>query len=197
LMATLDMHDTIVAGHSYGGAIALAIALRKPSRASGYVVLDSETYMPPRDPSPLYKLLTLPYLGIGCASVLGTFIAPTQIHESLVQVWRKEPPPEFVALRTRIWSTPKVSYALARESSDARRALAAQSPHYPEIEQPVAILAQADDERRTATAQRLHADIKGSTVELLSGTGHYLQFEKTDEVARAIVALGKAEEEAQ
>jgi pimeloyl-ACP methyl ester carboxylesterase len=197
LLAKLDMHDTIVVGHSYGGSIALAIALRRPTRTSAYVVLDSATYTPLRDPSPLYKLLTLPYLGIGCASVLGTFIAPTQIRQGLVQVWNKQPPPEFVALRTRIWSTPKVSYALARETSNASSALAAQSPRYPEIEQPVAILAQADDVRRKASAERLHSDIKGSTLQLLSGTGHYLQFEKTDEVVRTIESLAKVEEEAQ
>lgn len=194
LMTKLDMHDTIVVGHSYGGSIALALALRKPSRASAYVVLDSATYTPTRESSPLYKLLTVPYLGIGCASVLGTFIAPMQIRKGLVQVWNKEPPTEFVALRTRIWSTPKVSYALARESSDASTALQAQSPRYAEIEQPVAILAEADDERRAASAARLHRDIAGSTLELLSDTGHYLQFEKTEEVVRAIERLGKLDE---
>src|ERR1700712_3087390 len=65
LLAKLDLHNTIVVGHSYGGAIALALALRKPPRASAYVVLDSATYTPLRQSSPLYKLLTLPYLGIG------------------------------------------------------------------------------------------------------------------------------------
>ena len=98
--------------------------------------------------------------------------------------------------RTRIGSPPKVSYALAGETADAGKALQAQSPRYPEIEQPVAILAEADDPGRTASAQRLHRDIAGSTVELLSDTGHYLQFEKTEEVVRAIEALGKVEEEA-
>jgi pimeloyl-ACP methyl ester carboxylesterase len=128
--------------------------------------------------------------------VLGTFIGPALIHKGLVQAWKKEPPAEFVALRTRIWSTPKVSYALARENADRTSALAAQSPRYPEIEQPVAILGQADDAGRKAMAERLHGDIKGSSLELLSGTGHYLQFEKTDEVIHAIEALAKAPEEA-
>lgn len=196
LLAKLDLHDTIVVGHSYGGATALALALRKPSRVSAYVVLDSATYTPLRESSPLYKLLTLPYLGIGCASVLGSFIAPSRIHQELARVWSKEPPAEFVALRTRLWSTPKVSFALARENLDATSALAAQSPRYPEIDQPVAILAQADDARRKAAAEHLHRDIRGSTLELMSGTGHYLQFEKTDEVAHAIDRLRRTEEEA-
>jgi pimeloyl-ACP methyl ester carboxylesterase len=39
--------------------------------------------------------------------------------------------------------------------------------------------------RRTA-AERLHADVPGSTLELLPGTGHFLQFEKTDDVVRTI-----------
>jgi pimeloyl-ACP methyl ester carboxylesterase len=72
---------------------------------------------------------------------------------------------------------------------DAAAALSAQSPRYPEIKQPVSILAQADDAQRKSTAERLHREIAGSTLELLPGTGHYLQFEKPAEVVRAIESL--------
>jgi pimeloyl-ACP methyl ester carboxylesterase len=136
----------------------------------------------------------VPYLGLGCASVLGAFIAPTRIRSELSHVWTGAPE-EFITLRTRIWSTPKVSHALARESLDSPAALAAQSPRYPEIEKPVSILAQADDPQRKGTAERLHHDIPGSTLELLHGTGHYLQFEKTDEVVKAIENLARIEDE--
>jgi pimeloyl-ACP methyl ester carboxylesterase len=118
-----------------------------------------------------------------------------RIRAELTQIWRGAPD-EFIALRTRIWSTPKVSHALARESLDSAATLAAQSPRYPEIEQPVVIVAQADDPQRKSTAQRLHHDIRNSTLELLPGTGHYLQFEKTADVVQAIESLAPAEEDA-
>jgi pimeloyl-ACP methyl ester carboxylesterase len=188
LLTQLNMQDAIVVGHSYGGSTALALALRKPARASAYVILDSAVYTPLRPLPALYKPLGLPYFGLGCASVLGAFVAPTRIRAQLTQIW-KGAPDDFIALRTRIWSTPKVSHALARESLDAAAALAAQSPRYPEIQQKVVILAQADDPQRKSTAQRLHRDIAGSTLELLPGTGHYLQFEKTQDVVKAIESL--------
>jgi pimeloyl-ACP methyl ester carboxylesterase len=188
LLEQLGLHDAIVVGHSYGGSTALALALRKPARARAFVVLDSATYAPLRALPPLYQVLGIPYLGLGCASVLGSFIAPTRIRSELQNIWH-DAPDEFITLRTRIWSTPKVSHALARESLEARAALGAQSPRYPEVQQPVSILAQADDAKRKSNAERLHRDIAGSTLELLSGTGHYLQFEKTAEVVRAIEQL--------
>jgi pimeloyl-ACP methyl ester carboxylesterase len=194
LLTQLDLHDTIVVGHSYGGASALALALRKPTRACAYVVLDSATYAPLRPLPPLYGVLGVPYLGIGVASVLGAFIAPTRIRSELEQIWRGAPD-EFITLRTRIWSTPKVSHALARESLDASAALSAQSPRYPEIQQRVSILAQADDPERKKTAERLHHDIADSSLELLPNTGHYLQFEKTEDVVRAIESLAPTDED--
>lgn len=188
LLTQLELHEAIVVGHSYGGATALALALRKPARASAFVVLDSATYAPLRTLPPLYQAVGVPYFGLGVASVLGAFIAPARIRDELQKIWPSAPE-EFLTLRTRIWSNPKVSHAFARESLDARAALSAQSPHYPEITQRVSILAQADDPERKRTAERLHNEIAGSTLELLPDTGHYLQFEKTSEVVRAIEAL--------
>jgi len=188
LLTQLELNDAIVVGHSYGGATTLALALRKPARANAYVVLDSATYTPLRALPPIYKVLGVPYFGIGVASVLGAFIAPTRIHDELRKIWRSAPD-DFITLRTRIWSTPKVSHALARETLDAGAALSAQSPHYPAISQRVSILAQADDPDRKRTAERLHHEIAGSTLELLPDTGHYVQFEKTEDVVRAIESL--------
>jgi pimeloyl-ACP methyl ester carboxylesterase len=195
LIAQLDLRDVVVVGHSYGGATALALALRKPSQVRGYVILDSATYRPLRASPALYNVLGVPYLGVGCASVLGAFVAPTRIRSQLSNIWRGAPD-EFITLRTRIWSTPKVFHALARESLDAAAALSAQSPHYPEIQQPVAILAQADDPERRSTAEHLHRDISNSTLELLPDTGHYLQFEKTSDVVHAIEDLARSDEAA-
>lgn len=194
LLTQLDLRDAIVVGHSYGGACALALALRKPARVSAYVVLDSAVYGPQRSLPLLYELLGVPYLGLGVASVLGAIIAPARIRDELHQVWPAAPE-DFITLRTRIWSTPKVSHALAREWLDSAAALRAMSPHYPEITQRVSIIAQADDPQRKSAAERLHRDLPGSTLQLLSDTGHYIQFEKPTEVATTIEALAPRVEE--
>ena len=195
LLDKLDLQDVIVVGHSYGGATALALALQKPERVSGYVILDSAVYAPARAPDRIYELLAVPVLGLGCASLLGAFVAPMKIQSGLTQAYGRKPPEDFVALRTRLWATPKVSNAVALESLHAREALAAQSPRYPQITAKVAILAQAADSARKRGAERLHRELAASTLELLSDTGHYLQFDKPRQVAAAIRRLAQLEED--
>jgi pimeloyl-ACP methyl ester carboxylesterase len=195
LLDKLDLQDVIVVGHSYGGATALALALQKPERVSGYVILDSAAYAPSRPPERIYELLAVPVLGLGCASLLGTFVAPMKIRSGLAQAYGRMPPEDFVALRTRLWATPKVSHAIALESLHARAALAAQSPRYPQITAKVAIVAQAADPARKRGAERLHRELPASTLELLSDTGHYIQFDRPREVAATIRRLAQLEDD--
>ncbi|MEY4577408.1 MAG: hypothetical protein RL701_2111 [Pseudomonadota bacterium] len=198
LMDQLDLHDVTVVGHSYGGAVALAMALRTPRRVAAYVIVDSAAYVPSRKVEPFHELIAQPVLGVGAASVLGTFLAPSIIRKGLEDVSKHTPPEDFVALRQRIWSTPKVLHSAARETVDAADALMEQSPRYPEIKRPVTVVAQADDLFRNDTARRLHRDIDDSRLVLLSGAGHYLQFDKTSEVVNAIRhALDAAAEDGQ
>jgi pimeloyl-ACP methyl ester carboxylesterase len=149
--------------------------------------------VPLRTIPPLFKPLAIPYLGLGGASVLSAFLAPSTVRKQLKHVW-KDAPEDFIALRTQLWAAPKVSHAMAVETVDAAASLAAQSPRYPEIQAPVAILSQADDSRRRSTAERLHRELAHSTLELLAGTGHYVQFEKAEEVCAAIRRLARLDE---
>jgi pimeloyl-ACP methyl ester carboxylesterase len=183
LIETLGLQHVVVAGHSYGGATALALALRAPPQVAAYVIVDSASYEPSRAPEATYHLLALPAVGRGLAAIVAPQLAPKKIRMGLARTFAPRVPPEgFVALRAQLWSTPKVTHALAIETLDAAAGLAAQSSRYSEIRQPLYILAEADDPFRRSTAQRLQRAVTGSSLRLLSGAGHYLQFEKTDEV---------------
>ena len=187
LIETLQLEHVVVVGHSYGGTTALAMAARSPAAVDAVVVLDSAIYTPSREPDVTLRLLTVPVLGMGFGALAGPFIAPARIRNGLVEQFAGRTPPEdFIALRTRMWSTPKVTHAIAVETLDAAENLRRLSPKYPSIRRPVFILAEADSEFRRTSAERLHADIPGAKLELLPGTGHFVQFEKTDDVVRAI-----------
>jgi pimeloyl-ACP methyl ester carboxylesterase len=187
LIEVLQLQHVVVVGHSYGGTTALALAARKPAAVEAVVVLDSAIYTPSREPDVALRLLTVPVLGVGFGTLTGRFIAPARIQKGLVEQFAARTPPEdFVAQRTQMWSTPKVTHAIAVETLDAAENLRLLSPKYPSIRLPVLILAQADSVFRRTAAERLHSDVPGSTLELLPGTGHFVQFEKTDDVVRAI-----------
>jgi pimeloyl-ACP methyl ester carboxylesterase len=193
LIEALDLRDVVLVGHSFGGGIALAVAIRDPSSVSAYVIVDSACYEPSREASALYRLLAVPWLGTGVARLARRSSVAERIEAGMATSFRgRKPEPEFVALRTRIWSSPKVTHALARELVGARAGLRRSSPHYPEIRRPVFILAQADDAFRRSTAERLHRDVPGSELALVPGTGHYVQIEKTAEVASAIARAAQA-----
>jgi pimeloyl-ACP methyl ester carboxylesterase len=189
VIAAMGLKDVTVAGHSYGGATALQLAIRAPAVVKSYVILDSSGYKPGRPVSGLYRLLMVPGLGTGIARASGGRLAKPRIHAGLVDVFNgREPPPGFVETRTRIWSNPKVTHTIAAETIGAAEFLAAQSPNYPKIREPVRIVGQGTAPVRKQNAERLHRDIPGSTLRLLDGTGHYVQIEKPAEVAEEIRA---------
>jgi pimeloyl-ACP methyl ester carboxylesterase len=187
LIDALRLEHVVVVGHSYGGTTALAMAARSPAAVDAVVVLDSAVYTPSREPDATLRLLTVPVLGMGFGVLTGPLIAPARIRKGLVDEFKGRPPSEdFIALRTRLWSTPKVTHAIAVETIDAADNLRQVSPKYQSIRRPVFILAEADSVFRRTAAERLHADVQGSTLELLPGTGHFVQFEKTGDVVRTI-----------
>jgi len=187
LIDELKLDHTIVAGHSYGGATALAMALRAPRRVAAYVIIDSATYRGAREVTPLYSVLHIPYLGIGLASVGPSTVAAQKIRAGLLDVYKGHAPAEaFLALRERLWSAPKVAHAIAEETIGATPALQKLSPRYKTIRAPVYILAQAEDPFRREAAQRLHSEIKGSSLELLPATSHYVQFDRPADVVATI-----------
>jgi pimeloyl-ACP methyl ester carboxylesterase len=190
LVDELRLEHVLVVGHSYGGTTALAMALEPSPRVDGVVVLDSATYRGAREPTMLLRILRVPWVGTGLARVMPSGVANGKIREGLAQQFRETPPAEeFLALRARIWGTPKVAHTIADETLGATGWLRELSPRYPTIEKPVAILGQADDAFRRESLEHLHRDIRGSTLTLLPGTGHFLQFERPREVIEAIEGM--------
>jgi pimeloyl-ACP methyl ester carboxylesterase len=187
LIEALHLHDVTVTGHSYGGGTAVAMALRHPAAVKDYVIVDSATYRAIREPDPMYHVLAMPVVGTGFARVLGPLVVEGKVRRGIAAAFKGAvPSEEFLALRAGIWAQPKVTTTIARESLSADRELAEMSPHYGDINSPVFILAQADDDARRAAAERLHHDVAGSELLLLHDTGHYIQIQKTRELAEVI-----------
>jgi pimeloyl-ACP methyl ester carboxylesterase len=187
LIEALELHDVTLVGHSYGGATALAAALRKPSAVKSIVILDSAVYELTEKPSFIYHSLALPGFGTGFARIANSTIAPPRIAAGLrAQFPNGEPPDGFVDTRQQIWNQPKVTVAVAKELLRSDRELLTMSPRYSSIEIPTFIAAQADHPLRRQTGERLAREIAGAQLILLSGTGHYVHVEKPEKIIALI-----------
>ncbi len=187
VIEALKLQDPVVAGHSYGGAIAMALALRKPPAITGYVVVDSSLYRWARKADPAYRMLVVPAFGTGVARLSQRSLAPKKIRAALELLFPPGTMPAgFAEARIPIWSQPKVTVSVAQEALRSQAWLDAMSPRYGQITQPVFIIAQGDDPIRRENAEHAHRDIAGSELQLVSGTGHFIQLMKTDAVVELI-----------
>jgi pimeloyl-ACP methyl ester carboxylesterase len=187
LIDALHLHDVTVAGHSYGGSTAMAMALEHPTTVKDYVVVDSAIYRAIRQPDPMYHLLALPMVGTGFARTVVPLVIEGKIRSGIQAEFKGAvPSEEFLALRARIWAQPKVTTTIAIESLSSDSDAAELSPHYREVSAPLFILAQADNDARREAAERLHRDVAGSELLLLHDTGHYIPIQKARELAEVI-----------
>jgi pimeloyl-ACP methyl ester carboxylesterase len=186
MIDALNLQRPVVAGHSYGGATAAAMAIQKPATVRSFVIVDSSLYRWTRPPDPLYGLLAVPALGTGVARVSGRVVAK-KIRASLQEIFPGGAVPEgFAEKRIPIWSQPKVTVSLAREALGAPKELTTLSPRYKEISQPIFLIAQGDDPARRENVEMFKRDVPSAEVQLVDGAGHYLQFTRTAEVVALI-----------
>ncbi len=189
----LHLDHVVVVGHSYGGATALAMAERASPRTDAFVIIDSSTYVPGRKVDPSLRVIALPVVGMGFATLVAPLVAPRKMRAGLQEAFAgHEVPDEFVERRLQIWNCPKVTHATAAETVGAAGGLRALAPGYPRIAKTVVIVAEADSAFRRETAEHLHRDVAGSTLHLIGDTGHMIQFQKTADVVAAIREAAQA-----
>jgi pimeloyl-ACP methyl ester carboxylesterase len=187
LLDQLKLERTIVVGHSYGGSSALALALLRSARVSAYVVIDSAVYQHVRPVPPVYRLTSLPLLGLGFLRMIPRERVQANIASKLPAEFLAGPPPAgFVALRAKLWSEPKIAHALAIENVQSGAELITQSERYPQIEAPVYFLSQKDSAPRRENALRFQRAVKQTVLELVPHSGHYIQFERPELVTEII-----------
>jgi pimeloyl-ACP methyl ester carboxylesterase len=190
LIETIRLRDVVVVGHSYGGAIAMSMALARPIDVRSFVVVDSSLYGLPRQPDPVYRALAIPVFGMGLARWLAPWLGPVKIRAELQGLFPTgQLPEDFLALRTAMWTQPKVAVATAKENLEASEGLAAMSPHYPGIEHPVFVMAGEADPHRRSAAEMLRRDVARAQLFLVRGGGHYIQFQ---DVPGVLAVIGQA-----
>lgn len=185
LLDRLERPSAVVVGHSWGGAVALALAQRWSPRVDGLVLVAS---VGPADrPGLVDRLLAVPPVGqVLAALALGA--ARRALGHPAVRslVDRRVPTPTAEQL-ARAWR----QHGLARSFAIEQRALIDElgllAPGLGALTAPTAVVCgNADHIVTPSTGRRLADAIPGATLVSLSGAGHLLPYDHPEAVAGAV-----------
>ncbi len=192
-LAMLGVNRPIVLGHSWGAAVALALALNHPTAARGLVLLSGYYYPTWRADVLLSSPPAIPLLGdllrYSISPLLGRLMQPLLLKGMFAPL----PVPASFAKG----STPNMSIRPGQIRAESQDGVAmipgafAMRHRYQELTIPVVIMAGAKD--RVVSAKqptRLHAQIPHSVLRLVPDVGHMLHYAVPEEVAEAIEEVG-------
>jgi pimeloyl-ACP methyl ester carboxylesterase len=188
----LGVERPIIAGHSYGGAVALQYAVDYPAEVAALLLLAPGAFSESGDLSLLYALPEIPVLGPFFLQTLlvpiGRLLAPSMNRDAFHPV---ETPPEYLDLMAHLGARPAQFKAYTQEWQEHHANMTALAPHYGTIQVPVTIIAGAEDRLTPVEvhAEPLHHAIPGSTLIVLPGTGHEVHYQHPEVVVTAVQAL--------
>ncbi|MCZ7859050.1 alpha/beta hydrolase [Agrobacterium salinitolerans] len=186
LMRKRGIHKAIIVGHSFGGAITAAFALRHPEMVSGLVFLSPAVYPWPGGIAWYYTAASAPVTG----PLFSTFVAPPAGLLALDQATRgvfapNNRPREYVEA-TRAWAAlrPQAFRHNAQEVAALNAWARSASPSYSKIKAPTIIITGDTDNVVSPEihSRQLARTIDGSTLIVVKNLGH-----KSDYVARDLV----------
>ncbi len=187
-LRNLGVEKPVIVGHSWGGAVALAMALQREEDLSALVLLAPAAYAS-GDPQWWTTLPHLPVLGSVFLKVLTPLIGRRIIKDSLRDAYHPEPMQEdYLQAAELLWTRPEQVKACAADDRSLNESLKGLSDRYAEINLPVVIVTGDSDVllRPEEQADRLHRTIPGSELIRLSRTGHQIPQTHPESVSEAI-----------
>lgn len=189
LIETLGLDRPVVVGHSLGGAVALALAQRRPERVAGLALVAPLT-RPTPVPAPFWGLMIAsPRLR---ALVAWTLAAPANLamrKAMLARVFAPEPVPPDFATRGGALLTLRPSHFIAASEDLAAipQDLPAMTLRYSAMRLPVSVLFGRGDRILDPREQGegLAAELPGATLTLVEG-GHMLPVTQPELTAQFI-----------
>lgn len=190
LLDTLGVEEATVVGHSWGGGVALAFALRHPQRVAGLVLVSAVG-----SPSALSRLdtvLAAPVLGAAVSLVVYRLLAPRVVRRWLRRVGGGLDPDHAAAIAADVsaWRRQPTWRSVLVEQRAMVRRTARLWGQLSDVAVPTTVLVGTDD---TTVPPRAAADlagrIPGARLHAVPGGTHRLPQEQPDVVAAAVRAM--------
>ena len=197
-LKNLGIGPAIMFGHSWAGALALALALDHPERVAA-LALAAPVAMPMPDRMPdlpwYWRFAVKPPVAWLLSRTVGPPLAQRFLPEAARRVFQPQPPmPDYAEkARASLVLRPGTLLANVQDLLGLPAALATQSPRYGEIHVPTLVISGAADPivRSEAQAVPLARSIPGARLVLLPGIGHMLQYVAAEQVADEITRLSE------
>lgn len=176
VIEAIGLEKPIVIGHSYGGAVALRLALDRPGLAGGYVLLGSATHGDVGPVAWFNHVGATPVAGWLFAHSIVPLVGPIIGRPGVISAFAPAEAPQghYKATAVGLVFRPSTFLANSHDLERVNPELLAQQDRYGEITDPVAIVA-GEDDHTVLTArhsERTAAAIVGSRLSLLPGVGH-------------------------
>lgn len=182
----------VIVGHSFGGAVALRVALDRPELVSGLVLLAPVTHDWGGSGTAWYNRAAAPPVVGHAFSQLLPIVGPAQVKSGITSVFDPAPAPEsyFENAGIGLLFRPPNFRANARDMTALEAELAAQSARYGELQVPVTVFSGSGDTVLSPAKHvgRLKQQVAVDLV-ILKHEGHMPHHGEGDAVADAIRRL--------
>lgn len=193
--AQLGADKPIVLGHSYGGAVALAWAVRFPGRISGLVLLSTPSQVWEGGMSPFYLINSIPLLAKISTPLLAAYVSEARIERELDTVFIPQKPPLGYGshIGTGLALQRQTMVVNARHRANLKAELYALVPLYPSLDLPTEILHGDADDTVSIDIHSvpLSRQIPKANLKILEGIGHMPHHVVKDDVIDAINRVAK------
>ena len=193
MLARLGIDRAVVIGHSWGGAVAAAMAVVRPERVAGLAFLAPATHPWPGGVDAIYRIATAPAIGTAFCRWVPPLIGPMLMASAIRSVFAPDPVPagyaEFVGTRSVL--RPAAYRANAEDVADLHGHVTRLSPLYRGISVPTAIVTGTRDPivLREIHSAGLARDIVGARLVELDGIGHMPHHAATERVVAEIAGV--------
>ncbi|MFT6451586.1 MAG: pimeloyl-ACP methyl ester carboxylesterase [Halocynthiibacter sp.] len=196
MIDALGLEKPLIVGHSLGGAISMALALRAPDKIRGLALL-APLLRDPSAPAEVFARLKINSNAMR-SFIAHTLAVPASIRNQAIvaeQVFGPDPiPADYTVNGGGLLSLqPKSFFNTSRDYVTVGPSIQAQTPRYGEIKVPVQILYGTEDRTLNFQEQgvQTNADHPQFKLELVEGAGHMLPTnypERSDAFVRRVEA---------